>query len=275
MANDDRHDEPMTTAAPPPPPQRCWRCELEAPGGAAVCPHCAARLHAHVAGDESALDHHAPDATIKLLLGSYAILLVTGIVHALALAVRFHDVAEVDDATRESVLWQVLFVEAIDTLVVVWALIRWNRDSSSVVPSPVSRMVSWLSAMPLLGVLLAINFGYHWLVRQFISSPFWAEELAEQFSWLSLLATCVQPAIVEEAYCRWFALDSLQGVTSRRAAVWISATMFALFHVADLLSMPYFLLFGVVLAHMRLGSGSLLLPVAIHFLHNLFILLWC
>jgi membrane protease YdiL (CAAX protease family) len=133
--------------------------------------------------------------------------------------------------------------------------------------------VSWLSAIPALGAMLSINYGYHWLLRQYIDSPLWTEELTEQFGWLSLIVICIQPAIVEEAYCRWFALDALQGVTGRNAAIWISATMFGLFHVAVLPSIPYLILFGVVLACLRLASGSLLLPIVVHLLHNLFILL--
>ena len=65
----------------------------------------------------------------------------------------------------------------------------------------------------------------------------------------------------------------LRGVLSRHAAVWISATMFAFMHVAVLPSVPYLIVLGAVLAYLRLASGTLLLPILIHFAHNLVVLL--
>lgn len=252
----------------------CWRCGLEVLAVAPVCPHCAARSRVTGQATQPAAELQAPIATIQLLLWSFAILLITGILHAFALEARFRDVKVIDAATRENALWQMLIVEAIDTVVIVAAICRWQRPATSARPAPRMRIFGWLALLPVVAGLLALNLGYHWVLRTTLGLPLLAEELVDQFTWLTLLVTCVQPAIAEEAYCRWFALDSLQEVTSRRASVWISATMFALMHVAVLPSIPYFILFGVVLARFRLATGSLLLPILIHFLHNLLILLW-
>ena len=94
-----------------------------------------------------------------------------------------------------------------------------------------------------------------------------------QFDLIAFLTICVQPAVVEEAYCRLFALDCLRGPLGRHAAVWISATMFGFLHVAVLPSVPYLIVVGAVLAYLRLASGTLLLPILVHLAHNLVILL--
>jgi membrane protease YdiL (CAAX protease family) len=40
------------------------------------------------------------------------------------------------------------------------------------------------------------------------------------------------------------------------------------------MSLPYLALFGFCLAWVRWFTGSLLLPMVLHFLHNLFVSLW-
>src|SRR5947208_3421151 len=83
----------------------------------------------------------------------------------------------------------------------------------------------WLVAVPLLGGMLLINLGYHAVLRELIHAPLLSDRLMQRFDLLAIVAICVQPAIVEEAYCRWFALDCLRGQLGTHAAVWISATM--------------------------------------------------
>jgi membrane protease YdiL (CAAX protease family) len=45
--------------------------------------------------------------------------------------------------------------------------------------------------------------------------------------------------------------------------------MFAGAHTGALLSFPYFVIFGIVMAWMRWWSGTLALPMLMHFAHNL------
>ena len=52
------------------------------------------------------------------------------------------------------------------------------------------------------------------------------------------------------------------------AVVWITAVMFAAAHVGVPLSMPVLFVLGVLLGYARLASGSIYLPMVLHFLHN-------
>ena len=91
--------------------------------------------------------------------------------------------------------------------------------------------------------------------------------------WLALLAECVQPAFVEELFFRHLALGTLRRFLAPGGAVLVSSLMFALAHVYRPLSFPIFVLIGMGLGWLRVLSGSLLLPILLHFLHNLIIVL--
>src|SRR5207244_148449 len=107
-------------------------------------------------------------------------------------------------------------------------------------PRKRTRLRTWLVALPALAVLLAANWGYHWLLRSFIDAPRnptvfpFRRELS---TWLVLLG-CVQPAIVEEIFCRFLALGILYRHTNIHTAVLISAVMFGLAHIFAPLSIP-------------------------------------
>ncbi|HYO25375.1 MAG TPA: CPBP family intramembrane glutamic endopeptidase, partial [Lacipirellulaceae bacterium] len=91
--------------------------------------------------------------------------------------------------------------------------------------------------------------------------------------WLTVLTLCVQPALVEEAFCRGLAIRLLRRVIGVHSTVMISATMFSLMHVAVLLSMPYLFLVGLALGYLRIASGTIWLPIVVHFFHNLLVLM--
>ena len=185
----------------------------------------------------------------------------------------FDRVAVIDNAVRNRMLKEILVVEAIDTVIMLIVLSLRVSPQRNARPSRTRQIASWLAAIPILVVMLSINYGYHWVLRHVVGLPCIEDDLTAHFSALSLLVTCIQPALVEEAYCRLFVLDCLLSVSSLRAAVWISATMFAFLHIALLPSLPYLILFGAVLAYLRLSSGTLLLPMMAHFLHNLSVML--
>jgi uncharacterized protein len=131
-----------------------------------------------------------------------------------------------------------------------------------------------MDAIPLLGSLLALNFGYHSVLRSWLGVPLISDELMDRFDLIAFVTICLQPAIVEELYCRRFALDILRVPVGRHAAVWITAIMFGFMHVAVLPSVPYLILFGACLAYMRSASGTIFLPILLHFSHNLVVLLF-
>jgi membrane protease YdiL (CAAX protease family) len=215
------------------------------------------------------------DRQIKALLAWFTLLLVTGLGHAAVLQVRFADEPVVTTAMSEAILRQTATVEAIDTLLVVAALLTMRSPAvfgNSVAPSRSYMAASWAAAAPALVALLAVNVGYHWLLGQWLRLPALEPEMRETRSWLTFVTVCVQPAIVEEVFCRRLAMSSLRRVLGVHAAVLIAAAMFSLLHIAVLLSMPYLFLVGVVLGYLRVVGGTLWLPVVVHFLHNFAIL---
>ena len=143
-----------------------------------------------------------------------------------------------------------------------------NRESST----PLWQ--NWLIFSLLLLVLLAANFGYHWLLRELLQVPIQEDELTAKLDALVFITHCIQPAIVEEAYCRGLALGILRGMLGKHGAVWISAIMFGLLHVGAPFSIPYLTLVGVCFGYARLATGGMLLPIALHFAHNLIVLTW-
>jgi uncharacterized protein len=248
----------------------CWRCGLAVPDDAASCPHCAAGLSSSRSVHAAASSKVAISSDwFNLLFGTYGVLLVIGLVHAYALGV-FHEPRHgVGRRDREAIFTQIL----IDTVIIAGAVIASWGKLPKPTPGQQTRIAAWVFALPVLGALLLLNLGYHALLRNILHVPLISDELTAQFDLLSFIAICVQPAIVEELYCRMFALDCLRGALGTHAAVWISAAMFGFLHVAVLPSVPYLIIAGAVFAYMRLASGIILLPMLLHFVHNLVILL--
>jgi membrane protease YdiL (CAAX protease family) len=168
-----------------------------------------------------------------------------------------------------------LTLELVDTLLVGVVLYWMGRPSALARPPVPRRLATWAAAVPLLLVALAVNFGYHFLLREFLAVPPWKDELV---AWSGLsawiwLAYCVQPAVVEELFFRYLALGTLRGYMGVHGAVLISSVMFGMAHIGMPLSIPLLTGIGVVFGYVRVASGSLLLPILMHFGHNAAILL--
>ncbi len=265
-ANDDLA-APMTSAV-------CWRCELEVSVELPVCPHCEAQLLNSENG--SAADIRARQAAdpFKVMMWSYALLLSTTILLAFSLAASFGEADVLEEPVRTQVLTQLLFLEVVDTVIVFVAFAIGYRAIRSRLPKAEKPLQAWLVFVPMLAFFLLLNYQYHWLLREVLQLPILEDDLTARLDWLVFIIYCIQPAIVEEAYCRGFVLGILHSVLGRHWAVWISAIMFGLLHVGAPLSIPYLTLLGVYLGYARLYSGSLVLPVLLHFVHNLIVLLW-
>jgi membrane protease YdiL (CAAX protease family) len=265
---------PLEAESEPQPQAPCWRCGLLAPLAVLACPHCGARVKGQTATAPTKSARAADGWQLKALLGWYAALLLTGIVHAIALQERFGDEPEVTPAISEQILGQVVAVELIDAVIVVAAVVAMRPGPSQLPLRDERRLGPWFLAAPLLVGLLAIDIAYHGALRELLRLPLEKEALGDARNWLTFVTVCVQPAVIEEVFCRGLALGTLRRVVSDRGAIALSATMFALMHVAMLLSMPYLFLLGVVLGYLRVASGTIWLPIVVHFLHNLGVLLF-
>lgn len=256
----------------PLPPVPCWRCSLMAAASDEYCPHCGAGLvrTSAKAGRRAKYDESRP---LKVALWSYAALLTTGIIHGGVLSARFGDEEVITPAIAREALNQIAVVDVIDTIIVAAAFLALAAGEPMAPLTETKRISAWFAAIPLLAGMLAINFFYHEFLRQVLHLPLIQDEVVAQRGWLTFVTICIQPAIVEEAYCRGLAMGLLRRVTTGHAAVWIAAAMFAMMHVAVLLSIPYLFLVGLLLGYLRLASGTIWLPIVVHFLHNLAVLL--
>jgi hypothetical protein len=171
--------------------------------------------------DPTLLSH---SKSAKVLLWTYGLLLLTGVVHAIALRATIADWiifdSEIDELSevRTRVLAQILVVEAIDTVIIAIAWFVWPRIPRHTLTTPRGRIGAWISSLPILASLVTLNLGYHWLIRRFIGVPLVTDELLSTMDVLGFVAICVQPAIVEEWYCRRLVLDSLQSVMGPHVA---------------------------------------------------------
>jgi membrane protease YdiL (CAAX protease family) len=253
----------------------CWRCGLEASDDLELCPHCAAQLRTPAPAETAPRGRPASGADpLKTLMWSFALLLLTGMVHSFVLGVRFADADELDPETRQQVLMQMLVVEGLDTLVVAAVFAMCRTIPLKEPASARQRAAAWTLWLPALTLMLGVNHLYHVFLRMILHVPPLEQQVMEETGWLAFLVICVQPAIIEEVYCRGFVMGNLLTYVSRHSAVWISAVMFGLLHVASPLSIPYLIAVGVCLGYLRLASGGLLLPMLFHFVHNFTVMNW-
>jgi membrane protease YdiL (CAAX protease family) len=176
---------------------------------------------------------------------------------------------------EKALLEQILFVEAIDTILVLVAIALASR------PRPIrrsfeSKAVAWFCGIPVLALLLGINIAYSKVIQEIIGKQPHLEVIEINFKthfWYVLIAVCFQPAVVEELFFRYLALGHLRNVMGDHAAVWVSAVMFGMAHLGNPLGMPILIVVGAGLGYMRLASGGLILPMLMHFGHNVIVLL--
>jgi membrane protease YdiL (CAAX protease family) len=163
------------------------------------------------------------------------------------------------------------------TVVVLIALATVRLPPSHVVrPSLAARVLAMLASPLLLVVMLAANFGYHYLLNEILRLPLGESDLAGRNDLLPLavLVICVQPAIIEELFFRYLVLGTLRAVISPAMAVGISAIMFGLAHIGVPLSIPLLVVLGMVLGYLRVATGGLAIPILFHFAHNAVVLYW-
>jgi CAAX protease family protein len=100
-------------------------------------------------------------------------------------------------------------------------------------------------------------------------APF--DEAGAGFGW-AVLIVCVQPAIFEELAFRGVIQGTLQTIISPWQAIFASAALFAILHLS-VISIPHLAVMGLVLAWLRMRSGSVYPGMIVHFLHNLLCLI--
>jgi membrane protease YdiL (CAAX protease family) len=246
----------------------CWKCANVLRERVEFCPGCGAYLAPQRA--ITRVEAAASDSPLVRVIIFFMAWLVISLAQAFFLF--GHQQSPFGISQRHSAdnqLNTILIAEAIDTVLVVLAIYKVGRPRR---PQPTAfavRLAVWMTAIPGLVVLLALNFAYHHVVNNFIRFPFELEDCFERrlLIWV-VIAICVQPAIVEELFFRYLALGAFREIMGIHGAVWISAIMFGLAHIFVPLSVPMLTLVGVGLGYARVWSGGMALPMILHALHN-------
>ena len=91
--------------------------------------------------------------------------------------------------------------------------------------------------------------------------------LTDQSSLVQLIVIAAFPAIFEEAAFRGMFLPYMANRIPAPHAVVVTAAAFATIHLTPV-SFPFLFCMGLILGWLRLETGSLIPPIAAHFLHN-------
>ena len=248
----------------------CWRCDYRDVPDRGRCQKCRARIADEDEDDGDPWRRRRPrrtddngDPRFGAVIVYFVLFLLVSIVWGWIVLLGDRDLGE-DEILRGTAV-----VEAIDTVLVLLSLVAVGRQPLGAV-SVQGRVAAWLWAVPVLGLLLGLNFLYAEALRDFLRQQ-GLQPPAMPLTGLTLLLVCVQPAVVEELFFRYVAFGSLSRVTGVHSTVLITAVMFAVAHIYNPLGMPYLFVAGVAFGYARVWGG-LALPMVMHFFHNLAVL---
>lgn len=161
-----------------------------------------------------------------------------------------------------------MVVSAIFSLVVVcWCLSR-PKQLWGLITTPFSPVWLVVAATASVGTYLLASAVVYALQNLGVHMLRYSDSFASEgygFGWV-VLVVCVQPAIFEELSFRGFIQSSLMEVMGRQSIV-VSAMMFGILHLS-IPSLPHLVIIGLVLAWLRVKTGSLLPGMLMHFMHN-------
>lgn len=238
---------------------RCWRCHKSVSVVVEDCPFCAAPLV------KSARLHEVTDLRpITQLLIAYSIILASSI--ALGLFARF--AADARDA-----FWLQAFLTLFDSGLMIGSMILIRGAvSPNSVPSFRCKLLTWLTSPLVLLGLLATNFAIAHVLRVIVGRSAFGDD-GSDLLWEKLVLFVLPPAVLEELFFRRLSVDVLARHVDRHSAIWLGGLMFGLAHIGQPFGIPYLCVFGVVLGYIRLGTGSLWLPMILHSIHNAVVIL--
>ena len=204
----------------------------------------------------------------------FGLFLLTSVVFGMLTSFGMEDAPPTLSAARRQ-LHLIVVIEILDAALVAAALFTVARPLRRPALVQLPPALLWAGALAGVFALVAVNATYHEVLRLYLATQPARDAIVSAIGITPLVvfAYCIQPAIVEELFFRYLALDTLRGVMSVHQAVFISSLMFGMAHVGVPLSVPMLILVGVPLAYARVWSGGLALPMAMHFLHNAIIVL--
>ena len=242
----------------------CGRCGAPLAVDASACPRCdrpEPSESSPSADDQDEVEAVRSPRPVADVIGLYGVLLVTFLPIAIG--------AWIDDGDGEISVGYEITVGVIDAVIIgVWAIARW-----ATIGPLLMRAVSlgWLVAPIAIGWA---TFLISWVFVDGVTTLFGIEEIVLTDGYaragfglvVMILFTCVQPAVFEELAFRGIIFNGLLSFLTRRETVIVSAVMFMVVHLTAF-GVPQLVL-GLVLAWLRLRSGSLWPCILLHFTHN-------
>ena len=254
----------------------CWRCGKDVEVGS-TCPRCKAPPASALTSGTGERRGGPIDLTANLyprLILCFAGLLGTSVIYGWLgrFGLAGDEVVDVETARRH--LYQMVGLEAVDTVLILAALAWVPRPPTGTPVSRRRKIATWaLGPVALIGAL-AMNFAYHDFLRHSLHLPAVEDAIVAQIglTFPLILAYCIQPAILEELFFRHLTQGNLRRHLGVHGAVIASSIMFGMCHIGVPLSIPVLTLVGVIFGYARVLSGSLALPILLHFGHNLAII---
>jgi membrane protease YdiL (CAAX protease family) len=170
-----------------------------------------------------------------------------------------------------------LGISVVDTLIVI---VFWVMARKEV--APLFRLQGIRASIMLLTVAgailgcLVVSVAADFINVSLFESTFSESWLFEETSAPMLYAivlTCIQPAIFEEVAFRGFLFNNIQQVTTTKGAVYITAFVFGIIHLA-VISMIWLVPLGLVFGMLRARYNTIWYGIIGHFAYNLgFVLL--
>jgi uncharacterized protein len=267
-----------------PPLDPCWRCQKPFAADDEMCPYCRAqrvgrakpanRVRQSGRQKSVARVRRSSSNTSPIYLGSllsrtlvaYGLLLVSSIVVGVVIyiSVRAGRVLNLNDRLT-------LMCCASAAVVIIVTIFLATTDIPKTQQQSPATGLTWFLAFPALAIVLVINRGSSlWIQDLFaigkIPNPLANASDVQQILFCVLLT--VIPAIIEELFFRRAIFNVFLEFMGCQATVWLTAFLFAMAHIDQPFGMPVLFLLGVLLGYARLGTGSIILPIVLHFLHN-------
>src|SRR5262249_54332948 len=129
----------------------------------------------------------------KLLFVTYGLMLAIGIGHFLLLQLTLGDNPSWSPAVRSRVFLQISVIECLDILIIAATFALRPAPISRLTPGKRSRVLAWLAFIPVLGLLIGANFGYHWLLRNIFHLPLLSDHFLRKADAIAFITICVQP----------------------------------------------------------------------------------
>jgi membrane protease YdiL (CAAX protease family) len=249
----------------------CPRCGKQVRAGMMECPWCEAdRWRQH--HEQRHVLHAEDHRTFSRILWAFGLMLLTNVILCLSMPLAPSDRPITEDQCR-TYLTALSIGEGVDTVVVLITVLGLSQYLRLPEEAGHSPRAAWILALPLLGGLLAANFGYHHLLLWLSGSEPMHDRVAESgfFPAWQLAVNCIQPAVVEEFFFRGLVFGWLSKAVGPGSAAFASASMFAAAHTGGLGSFPVLFLIGAGLAWMRWKTRGFAIPMLLHFLHNLIV----